>query len=194
MIRGLSQPQLMNGCQEVLKDRVLHSSQITGFATNQLKDPAPKVIYAVGLLNEAIADGTLFKRCGEPWDTVKPMLDSEGVPLNRSTFFLAFVGDHPMGGGLADEIPMDHGDEVMAIFGKWVRHSFALKGVDYVVDDYDRLTRAAGSLKGLLRGKEVDPEDVVGDLPAIAELIGTSTTECWDVISGAIADLAEGVT
>ena len=50
-----SQPQLMKLAAAVLGESAIHSSQIHGFTSGKLRDPAPKVLLAIGQLNKAIA-------------------------------------------------------------------------------------------------------------------------------------------
>ena len=49
-----TQPQLMKLAKETLGEAAIHSSQIHGFTTGKLRDPAPKVLLAIGQLNLAI--------------------------------------------------------------------------------------------------------------------------------------------
>ena len=53
--RQWSQPALIKLAAATLKVRALHSSQIHGWNTGKLKDPSPKLMLAVGLLNLSIA-------------------------------------------------------------------------------------------------------------------------------------------
>jgi len=63
--RQWSQPKLMKLAKETLGEAALHSSQIHGFTTGTLRDPAPKVIFAIGQLNLAIAKANNGKIRGE---------------------------------------------------------------------------------------------------------------------------------
>lgn len=180
--RQWSQPQLMKLATAALKDNVIHSSQITGFATGTLKDPAPKVLYALGLFNEALAKGDLPEAMGEAWKGREVMRTSKGKVMGPAEMFLAFVGALDLGLSNAKEIPLEHEGSVSAAFGKWVRLTLASKGVDFV-DEHQRLVEAAASFKELLsKNKPVKGEQLVKDLPVIAGELGVEEGECWDVI------------
>lgn len=180
--RQWSQPQLMKLATAALKDNVIHSSQITGFATGTLKDPAPKVLYALGLFNEALAQGDLPQAMAEAWKDKEVMRTSSGGVMGPAEMFMAFVGALDLGLSNAKEIPLEFEESVSAVFGKWVRLTLASKGVDFVVEDHQRLVEAAASFKGLLAGKTVKGEELVKDLPVIAAELGVEEGECWDVI------------
>lgn len=180
--RQWSQPQLMKLASAALRDNVIHSSQITGFATGTLKDPAPKVLYALGLFNEALAKGDLPEVMGEAWKGKEVMRTSKGKVMGPAEMFLAFVGALDLGLSNAKEIPLEHEGSVSAAFGKWVRLTLASKGVDFVVEDHQRLVDAASSFQGLLKGKTVKGEELIRDLPVIAGELGVEEGECWDVI------------
>lgn len=184
--RQWSQPQLMKLAEATLKDRVIHSSQITGFATGALRDPAPKVLYALGLFNERMAAGELPEHLQELWRGKEVMRTNEGRVLGPADLFLAFVGELDLGLADVKEIPLEQEDAVVKAFGKWVRTRLATSGVDFVVEDHQRLVEAAASFKGLLLGKPVKGEQLVEDLPAIAKECGVEEGECWDVIQEAI--------
>ena len=104
--RQRSLPQLMKLATAALKDNVIHSSQITGFATGTLKDPAPKVLYALGLFNEALAKGDLPDAMGELWKGKEAMRTSNGKVMGPAEMFLAFVGALDFGLSNAREIPL----------------------------------------------------------------------------------------
>lgn len=184
--RQWSQPQLMKLAEATLKDRVIHSSQITGFATGTLKDPAPKVLYALGLFNERMAAGDLPEHLQDLWRGREVMRTNDGRVLGPADLFLAFVGELDLGLADVQEIPLEQEDAVVKAFGKWVRTRLATRGVDFVVEDHQRLVEAAASFKGLLAGKPVKGEELIEDLPAIARECGVEEGECWDVIQESI--------
>lgn len=180
--RQWSQPQLMKLATAALKDNVIHSSQITGFATGTLKDPAPKVLYALGVFNEALANEALPETLSSLWKGREVMRTSDGAVMGPAEMFLAFVGALDLGLSNAREIPLECEGSVSAAFGKWVRLTLASKGVDFVVEDHQRLVDAAPSFQGLLKGKTVKGEELIRDLPVIAGELGVEEGECWDVI------------
>jgi len=180
--RQWSQPQFMKLATAALKDNVIHSSQISGFATGTLKDPAPKVLYALGVFNEALANGELPETLSGHWKDREVMRTPSGGVMGPAEMFLAFVGALDLGLSNAKEIPLEHEESVSAMFGKWVRLTLAGRGVDFVVEAHQRLVKAADSFKGLLSGKTVKGEQLVKDLPVIAAELGVEEGECWDVI------------
>jgi len=189
--RQWSQPQLMKLAAAALGDNVIHSSQISGFATGTLKDPAPKVLYALGLFNQALANAELPQTMGSLWKDREVMRTADGAVMGPAEMFLAFVGALDLGLSNAKEIPLEHEESVSAVFGKWVRLTLAGKGVDFAVDDKQRLINAAASFKVLLSGgKPAKGEQLVKDLPLIAVELGVEEGECWDVIQEHLRALA----
>ena len=180
--RQWSQPQFLALAKAALKDNVIHSSQLSGFATGTLKDPAPKVLYALGLFNEALAAEALPEALSDLWKGREAMHTPSGAVLGPAEVFLAFVGALDLGLSNVREIPLELEGSVSAAFGKWVRLTLASKGVDFVVEDHQRLVESASSFKGLLAGKTVKGEELVRDLPVIAEELKVTEGECWDVI------------
>ena len=136
----------------------------------------------MGLFNEALAKGDLPQAMAEVWKGKEVMRTSSGGVMGPAEMFMAFVGALDLGLSNAKEIPLEHEESVSAVFGKWVRFTLASKGVDFVVEDHQRLTEAAASFKGLLAGKTVKGEELIKDLPVIAGELGVEEGECWDVI------------
>ena len=112
--------------------------------------------------------------------------------MGPAEMFLAFVGALDLGLSNAREIPLEHEEGVSAAFGKWVRLTLAAKGVDFVVEDHQRLVKAAASFKGLLQGKTVKGEELIRDLPVVASELGVEEGECWDVIQEHLHTVTKG--
>ena len=180
--RQWSQPQLLKLTQAGLGDRVIHSSQITGFATGTLLDPAPKVLLALGLFNQKLAAGKLPDTMSGTWKGREPLRTTDGTPMGPAEVFLAFTGELDLQLGDAKEIPLEKEAAVSKGLGKTVRMALAKRGVDFVVEDHQRLVNAATSFKGLLTGKEVRGEVLVAELPVIAEETGVSEDDLWDEV------------
>ena len=101
-----TQPKLMKLAELTLGFQCLHSSQIHGFKTGKLKDPAPKVLAVIGDLNTAIAaangaDVVSPYKCPKAHSTLwldkHWLTDKQGRPLDRSSVFLAITGALDLG-------------------------------------------------------------------------------------------------
>ena len=180
--RQWSQPGLLKLSEAVLGDKVIHSSQISGFATGTLRDPAPKVLLALGKLNVALAERSYPVGLGKLVEGKQPMRTSSGEVLGPAELFLAFVGELDLGLPDVQEIPQECEVEVNKEFGRWLRIELAKRGVDYVVEDKARLYGLAPALEGLLTGVTVHGEVIVESLAAIAGELGVPEGELWDVI------------
>ena len=185
--RQWSQPGLLKLSEAVLGDKVIHSSQISGFATGTLKDPAPKVLLALGRLNVALAEKSYPVGLGKLVEGKEAMRTPSGRVLGPAEMFLAFVGELDLGLPDVQEIPLEAESEVCKVYGKYLRLEFASKGIDWMVEDQQRLLKAAPSLKGLLLGQAVNGEEIVRDVPSVAELLSTTEGDLWDVIQAAIS-------
>jgi len=180
--RQWSQPGLLKLAEAVLGDKVIHSSQISGFATGTLRDPAPKVLLALGKLNVALANKSYPVGLGKLVEGKTPMTTTSGEVLGPAELFLAFVGELSLGLPDVQEIPLEMEAVVSKEFGRHLRMAFAAQGIDWHVEDHQRLVKAAPALAGLLGGQTVQGEEVVRDIPRIAELLSTTEGELWDAI------------
>jgi hypothetical protein len=183
-----SQPAFLKAAEAVLEDRVIHSSQITGFSTGTLKDPAPKVLYALGLFNQRLSEGAIPSTAKKLCEGKEPMVTPTNTVIGPAEVFLIFTGAIDLDLPDLKEIPVEMEAEVSKVLGKWVRLELAKRGVDFVVEDHQRLIKAAPSMKALIGGKGVTGEQLMGDLPAIAEVVGVVEAELWDVISEAMSN------
>jgi hypothetical protein len=165
-----------------LGDRVVHSSQISGFATGSLLDPAPKVLLAIGMFNQLLATEALPQALGSLWKGREAMRTPSGEVMGPAEVFLAFTGALDLQLGEVREIPLEREAAVSKGLGKYVRMVLAKAGVDFVVEDQQRLFKAASSFKGLLTGKEVRGEVLVAELPQIAAEINVSEDDLWDEV------------
>jgi hypothetical protein len=185
--RQWSQPQLLKLVATGLGDTVVWSSQLTGFATGKLVDPAPKVLMALGRFNLLLAAGKLPKAISTLWEGRNAMVDSNGKALGPAEMFLAFTGELDLQLPDALEIPIEVEEAVTKSFGKWYRQQLATNGVDFVVDDHQRLVEACTSMKGLLSGKAVRGEQLVADLPVLANEINAAQQDLQDVLAEQLA-------
>ena len=184
--RQWSQPMLLKLTHQGLGDRVVHSSQITGFATGTLLDPAPKVLLSLGKFNLMLAEGKLPKTLEQHWKDAQPMRLPSGEVMGPAEMFLAFTGELDLQLAEEREIPMDQEARVSQEFGKWVRMELAKRGVDFVVSDQQRLMQASPAFRELTTGKDLRGELLIEALPAVGEELEMSVEELWDVLGGLI--------
>ena len=183
-----SQPQLMKLAQATLGESAIHSSQIKGFATGQLRDPAPKLLIAVGQLNAAIAEANgkgpgVFSdhpQCPghlqDLWEGKSFMTDADGVPLDAIGCFEAFTGLIDLGldvrsGTLCAET-MPHVNKAV---GKMLRFALMTNGRD-VLD----IPQSDDVFNRLVWGKEVTAMELEAAVDIIAEMAGITTDQLWD--------------
>ena len=198
--RQWSQPQLMKLADAVLGEKAIHSSQIHGFTTGKLRDPAPKVLLSIGQLNEAIwfannkseFGGVMPDRVypipetlAELWQGRQAMTDRDGVPLTPSRCFEAFTGLYDLGvfgqvrAGVLNEETMG---AVSKQLGKIVRRCLMEQGVDFM--DPDWLTSVDTVphqlLEQVIYGKQLTAHDMETHVDAIAALVEMDPVELWD--------------
>jgi len=181
--RQWSQPQLLKLVATGLGDTVVWSSQLTGFATGALVDPAPKVLLALGRFNLLLAAGKLPGALSTLWEGRAAMVDATGKALGPAEMFLAFTGELDLQLPDALEIPLEVEEAVTKAFGKWYRQQLAANGVDFVDDDQQRLLKVCPSMKGLITGKAVRGEQLVTDLPVLANEINAAQQDLQDVLA-----------
>jgi hypothetical protein len=75
---------------------VVWSSQLTGFATGQLVDPAPKVLMPLVRFNLLVEDGKLPGSISTLWADKQPMVDTTGKSLAPAVMILVFTGEIDM--------------------------------------------------------------------------------------------------
>lgn len=191
-MRQVSQPQLLNSMKLTLKDSVFHSTHITGFSKGQLKDPGPKGFLALGLFNLALAEGKIPDAIKPLWEGKRAMRGPDGKALGPTDLFAVFTGLLDLGLEDKREIPADQEVKVVKELGKWFRRQLAIKGVDYAVEDAQRLKDLSPTIEQLLKGKTPHGDEVVEVIPLIAGELGLSEGEVWDVIDAAIDQTPEG--
>lgn len=179
--RQWSQPALMKLAEAVLGDKVIHSSQLSGFSAGTLKDPAPKVLLALGLLNKRLANRQIPPGFSDLLDGKWVMRSPDGIVLGPAELFLVFTGELDLGLPDLKEIPQDKEDQVSRVFGRFIRIELAKKGLD-LVEDQELLVQAAPAMKALIQGKSEKGEVIADSLPKISGLLGISEGELWDVI------------
>ena len=185
--RQWSQPELIKLAEQTLKCRCIHSSQIHGFATGKLRDPAPKLLVAIGQLNLAIArsQGKKVKEKGPKcpgtlkklWEHADLLTSPAGV-MGPVEVFSAVAGLIDLGIDTSREIPVEMEQEVAKALGKHLRMAFATGGIDWM-EELPELRGMCKSMEPLLMGKKVVGAQLIKDLPAIAEAVATSEEDLW---------------
>ena len=172
-----------------LGEAALHSSQIHGFTTGKLRDPAPKVLLAIGQLNMAIAEANgegpaideHHPRCprtmAELWQRKNYMKYADGSPLDAIGCFEAFSGLVDLGvmttrGASFNPESMP---AVSKAVGKLVRFELMRQGIDFT--DYPSNDSLFSQL---IYGKTVDSIAFIDELPAIAEQSGVNEELLFD--------------
>jgi hypothetical protein len=181
--RQWTQPQLLKLISAGLTDNVVWSSQLTGFATGVLVDPAPKVLLALGRFNLLLANQQLPGALSTLWEGRAAMVDATGKVLGPAEMFLAFTGELNLQLPDALEIPLEVEEMVTKSFGKLYRQQLAANGIDFVDDDQQRLLKVCPSMKGLITGKAVRGEQLVTDLPVLASEVGLAQQDLQDQLA-----------
>jgi len=171
-----------------LRDKVFHSTHISGFSQGALKDPGPKGFLAIGLVNVALAEGKLPEALKELWEGKRAMVDRTGKPLGPTDLFAVFTGLLDLGLEDVREIPAAKEREVVKTLGRWFRRELAVKGVDYVVEDAQRLRQLSPTIEALLLGRVPNGDEVVAVIPLIAKELGVGEGEVWDVVEATIKE------
>ena len=186
--RQWSQPGLMKLAAATLGEAALHSSQIHGFTTGKLRDPAPKVLLAIGQLNAAIAAAngeadlpphhpTCPKTLGELWQHKNYMKDAEGNPLDAIGCFEAFTGQIDLGmmGVRAASFDDESMPAVCKAVGKLIRMDLGKQGID-VTDIPDD----SSVYHQLVHNKVVKGFDFMENLSTIAKESGIAEDLLFD--------------
>ena len=174
-----SQPQLMKLAFAVLGEQALHSSQIHGFATGKLRDPAPKVLLVIGLLNLAIARSNGCKEAGEGpkcpqsmaplWEGKKWLVDESGAPMGPVEVFLAITGQIDLNTEGLVQIDPEHQAAVSKSLGKYARTKLMEHQIDFMdSEEMAGLREICPIIEELIYGKEVDAAQLTAHLPDLA--------------------------
>ena len=194
--RQWSQPGLMKLAAATLGEAALHSSQIHGFTTGKLRDPAPKVLLAIGQLNAAIAAAngeadlpphhpTCPKTMGELWQHKNYMKDADGNPLDAIGCFEAFTGQIDLGvmGVRGASFNPESMPAVSKAVGKLIRMELASKGIDFTDQPQDD-----SLFSQLVYGKTIDGVDFGLGVAEIAAASGIAEDLLFDTAMEAARD------
>lgn len=195
-VKQWTQPQLLRLSQTYLGGRMFHSSQMAGFASRQLQNPAPKVFLAVGALNLAHArslgfttaqmeaapdlglDTFLPGALRNLWEGREPIRDAEGVCLGPVGLFEAFCGLRALPSAPEREIAPEALRSVCERLGARLRVSLISRGIDFVLRRTE-LSAVAPSVGPLLNGETVPAAQLLNDLQPIAALLQTTADQVW---------------
>ncbi len=193
--RGMTQPKWIKLAAAIFPGpQHLHSSQIGGLATGKMRDPSPKCLLVLGLLNLSLAasalraDGSrVYPDVDAPrfpdslryiWLGLDPMVGPTGQPLGPAELFLVATGQLDLHLDTTREIPMNLEDEYSARLGRHLRLGLAALGRDFL-SEMPELRTTAPSLEPLLMGRTVPGDTILADLPALAQLINTTDSDLW---------------
>lgn len=194
-----TQTELLRLAELHLGVKALHSSQIGGFRTGKLQEPAPKVFLALGYLNIALAhsighpseliepDTALKYPSKLPgqvrglWEGRIPMVDSDGVALGPVGMFEAFCGLRSLPAKAQRELSDEQVPEACKVLGGFLRTHYAKHDIDW----YEQLKSLAydcPTIEPLLLNKPVGRDRLLNDLDTIGSTIGLSGDALWQHI------------
>ena len=186
-----TQPQMMKLAFAVLGEQAIHSSQIHGFSTGKLRDPAPKVLLCIGLLNLAIARSNGCEEAGdgpkcpgslsELWKDKRWLVDEKGLPMGPIEVLMAITGQIDLETDSQIQIDPEDQAAVSKSLGKYVRTKLMELGIDFMDgEEMAELNKACPIAEELIFGKEVDAVLLADHLPDIAEICSAAVDEVVD--------------
>ena len=189
--RQWTQPQLLKLADAVMGGRYLHSSQISGFATGKLREPAPKVFVVIGRLNQAIATSELPPEVKELGEGKQILKDKDGQPLDSVGCFRAFTGNLKLDLETPRVIPKNKTEEANRCLSSLLRKGLQRTGVN-IVDELPDIIAKCGQLsRSLLIGEQLNNKQLEGSMQEIEEVLrayGSAMTkeQIWEKLSEAI--------
>jgi hypothetical protein len=203
-VTQFTQPQILRLAEDYLGARLFHSSQIGGFSSRRLRDPAPRVFLAVGYLNVAHArslgiDPHLIEEVldiGLPeklpdhlrglWEGREPLRDASQVCLGPVGLFEAFTGLRELGRKDDRHLAPEHEAAASEALGRFLRLRLAHLDIDWLAEMPALRTNCA-VMEELLMGQTVRAERLVGQLPKIGAIAQASDDELWELITSKIS-------
>lgn len=185
--RQWTQPQLLKLTDAVVGGRHLHSSQISGFATGKLREPAPKIFIVIGNLNQAIASRQAPIEYRELWEGKQVIRDKNKNALDSVGCFLAFTGQIDLGFGESLRIPEEMAADASRRLGRFMRQKLSMAGIDFIEDLKETTCNYSPEVKSLLIGQTVDAKSLEVLVPEIERLmesvdISLDINELWNVM------------
>ena len=203
-VTQFTQPQLLRLSEQYLGARLFHSSQMGGFSSRKLRDPAPRVFLAVGYLNvahahslgiipsliEEVHDIGLPKKLPdalrELWEGREPLRDASQVCLGPVGLFEAFTGLRPLASRLDRQIATEHEALASEALGRYLRLRLASLGIDWL-QEMPKLRTSCAVMEELLMGQTVRADRLMGQLGRIGAIAETTEDELWELIASKIA-------
>ena len=184
--RQWSQPKLIKLAENTLKEKVVHSSQINNFNNGSLRDPAPKVLLAIGRLNLAIAksngEDVNGLKCppsmAELWHGFFWMCNPDGTPMGPADVFLTLAGQVDHGVDFSRQIPQELESEACRSVARYLRLTLAKNGCDWM-DELQRLKKFSPISEILLMGGIVAGDFLVRELDNLGKMIGQKGDTIW---------------
>lgn len=198
-----TQPQLLKVSEAYLQGRLFHSSQMGGFSTRKLRDPAPRVFLAVGYLNvahahslgmapdeiEAVADIGLPKKLPDTlrgiWEGREPLRDAAGVVMGPVGLFEAFTGLRALATRVDRQIPSEAEAAVCEELGRYLRLRLPTLGIDWL-SSMPELRSSCVIAEDVLMGRTIHGDRLLGQLPKLAAIAETTEDALWEVIAATL--------
>lgn len=199
-----TQPQLLKLSEAYLQGRLFHSSQMGGFSTRKLRDPAPRVFLAVGYLNvahahslgiapdriEEVADIGLPKKLPDAlrgiWEAREPLSDASGMVMGPTALFEAFCGLRALASRVDRHIPAEAEAAATEALGRYLRLRLPQLGIDWL-SAMPQLRTSSMVIEDLLMGRRVAGDRLLGQLPKLAAIAETTEDDLWEVVAASIA-------
>ena len=189
--KQFSQPELILLAKLVLNTNALHSSQISGFQRDTLRDPSPKLLFALGLINQALARTQGVKSLPKGnkipatkdylWRDKQYMRNADGSPMGPIDMFATFAGIVDLGISNAKSIPVKKEKAIAKALGKHLRIALAKLDIDYV-SEIISLKKKSKTIEALVLNKPVSGAAIVQDLPALARLTKQGEEDIWGIV------------
>lgn len=199
-----TQPQLLREAEEYLGARLFHSSQMGGFRTRKLRDPAPRVFLAVGYLNvahghslgiapdriEEVPDIGLPKKLPESlrgiWEGREPLCDAFGVVVGPVGLFEAFTGLRAVPVRIDRRIAPEDEAAACQELGRYLRLRLPTLGVDWLSNLPELRTQCA-VIEDLLMGRTVNGDRLLTQMSKLAAIADTTEDELLAQITAKVA-------
>ena len=192
--RQWSQPGLKKLCALVLKASAVHVSQIKGFNVGSLKEPAPKVQLALGLVNQAIAAANGEKIEGALhcpgdiealWKGKEWLKNPDGSAMGPLDITATLMGltDHQL--DLSRRIPLEREEEVCRTLARYLRMELGKQGIDWM-GEITSFNAQSVIAEDLLMGKSLPGDLLIRELPNVAKIVALSPDTLWSVIEDAL--------
>ena len=184
-----SQPELILLARVILETNALHSSQIDGIQKETLRDPSPKLLVALGLVNLALArtlgvDVAKGKKIPAQYkhlyENKEYMRNADGTPMGPTDMFNAFSGLIDLGISNARTIPVRKEKAVSKALGKYMRIALAKLDIDYISESME-LKKKSKTIDKLIYNKPVSGASIIADISNLAKLAQQDEEDIWGI-------------